>query len=116
MRPGIKAVVLLIIVNLAIASFCVQVCSTPVPTASHCPQHPQSGNTNCCDHSSKDATLALKADSAPGLKSMTLHFMLQPQMNSSSPVNPMTSAFRRFQLPDVGLRQHKTELSTILRV
>jgi hypothetical protein len=114
MLPGIKTVIVLLAVNLAIASFCAQVCSTPQPVASHCPQHPHSGNTNCCDHSSKNAAMTLNVDCAAGLKSMPFHFM--PQPNSSSLENPVSMTRRRFHPPDSLLRYVPIEPSTVLRV
>jgi hypothetical protein len=114
MVSGIKMVIVLLAANLAIASFCAQVCSTPQPAASHCPQHPHSENTNCCDHSSKDAAMTLKVDCAPGLKSMTFIFM--PHLNSSSLGNPVSIIRLRFHPTDSVLRYIPTEPTTVLRV
>jgi hypothetical protein len=115
-HPLIKAVVLFLALNLAIASFCTQACSTPQPVASHCPQHPQSGNKNCCDHSSNDATMTVKVDCAPGLRSLSVLVMLHPQMHSSNLRIPTTIELRRFHPPDSILRHDAFALSTVLRV
>src|SRR6478752_6088716 len=115
MHRGIKAVVVFLAVNLAIASFCAQACSTPQPDLSQCPQHPHTGNTNCCDHSN-DVTMTLKVDCTAGLKSMTVLFVPPLQMNSFNLRIPVASEFHRFHPPASRLSPANFELSTILRV
>ena len=43
-------------------AICDQACGTPLPSASDCPQHPSSGNVNCCRHTSNDAAVTSSAN------------------------------------------------------
>jgi hypothetical protein len=85
MHPMIRVVVLLLAVGLTVSSYCAQACSLPQPAAPECPQHPHSGTSNCCEHSSTDAGAT-----------MTVLFMPHPQWITCNLPNPMTIVDRPY--------------------
>jgi hypothetical protein len=110
-----RLVVLILVIGIFATSLCAQACSMPQTSAPECPQHHHSGNTNCCEHSSTDATIRANVDCGLGLKFMSFLFLPHPQLNASYLLNP-TTLRRRYDPLDSSLRHTCVVPSTVLRV
>jgi hypothetical protein len=107
---------LLLVLGLAVASFCAQACSMPQPSVSECPQHHQSGTTNCCEHSSTNATITAKVDCTLGVKSTALIFVPVPYASISSLLHSGMDFHQRYGPPDSVLQSPILAPSSVLRV
>ena len=110
-----KVVVMMLVIGLAVTSYCAQACSLPQSSASECPQH-HTGKTNCCEHSSTDAAMTAKTDCALGLKSTALIFVLVPSASNSSLLYSVMDFHQRYGPPDSVLQYSILAPSSILRV
>jgi len=110
-----KVVVMMLVIGLAVTSYCAQACSMPQSSASECPQH-HTGKTNCCEHSSTDATMTAKSDCALGLKSTALIFVPLPSASISSLLYPGMDFNQRYGPPDSALQYSILVSSSVLRV
>jgi hypothetical protein len=99
-----------------VTSLCAQACSMPQPAATDCPQHHRSGNTNCCEHSSTDATMTAKVDCALGIKSTALIFVPVQSTNISSLLNRAVDFHQRYGPPDSVLQYSILAPASVLRV
>jgi len=115
MLPLSRIVVLTLMIGIFATSLCAQACSMPQSAAPECPQHPHSGTTNCCEHSSTDATITASVDCGLGLKFVSLVFLPHPQMNFSR-LMKSTIVRRRYGPPDSILKHSVILPSTVLRV
>jgi len=85
MHSASRVVVLMLTLGVMAVSYCAQVCAMPQATASACPEHhpsDQSENTNCCKHAATDATTNEKSISSPQLKSALLRLAPVPLVNT----------------------------------
>jgi hypothetical protein len=110
-----RLVVLILVIGIFATSLCAQACSMPQTSAPECPQHPHSGTTTCCEHSSTDATITANVDCGLGLKFASFFFLPYPQLNSFHLMNS-TIVFRRYGPPDLILQHSVILPSTVLRV
>jgi hypothetical protein len=102
-----RAVVLILALGLAVTAYCAEVCNMPHVSASECPLHHHSGSTNCCEHSSDDATMS---------QSTTLLFI--PFQPTAATVLPdwTTSQQSRLDPPEVVVQYPILAFSSVLRV
>jgi hypothetical protein len=111
-----KVVVMMLMIGLAVTSYCAQACSMPQPAATDCPQHHHSGNMNCCDHSSTDATMTAKVNCALSLKSTALTFVPLQSASISSLLNRGMDFHQRYNPPD-SVQQYSIQAPpSVLRV
>ena len=75
MHPVSRVVVMLLALGLAGASYCAQACNIPQLASSECPLHHHSDDTNCCQHSSSDATMTEKVECSVQSRSAVLLFV-----------------------------------------
>jgi hypothetical protein len=111
-----RVVVMILVVGLAVSSFCAQACSFPQSSSPECPQHHQSGNTNCCEHSSTDATMTAKVNCTLGFKFTALIPVLVPSASISSLLYPGTDFHQRYGPPDSVLQYSVLSPLSVLRV
>ncbi len=111
-----KVVVMMLVIGLAVTSYCAQACSMPQSSTAECPQHQHSGNTNCCEHSSADATMTAKVDCALGIKSAALIFVPVQSTNISSLLNREMDFHQRYGPSDSVLQYSIHAPLSVLRV
>jgi hypothetical protein len=115
LSPG-RVVVLIVVIGIFAVSFCAQACSMPQSSVSECPQHHQSGTTNCCEHSSTDATITAKVVCTLGVKSTALIFLPVPSASTSSLLYPALDFHQRYGPPDSVLQYSILAPLSVLRV
>jgi hypothetical protein len=116
MLPLGRLVVLILTIGIFATSLCAQACNMPQSSASECPQHPHPGNTDCCEHSSTDATMTAKVDCTLGIKSTALIFVPVQSTNISSLLNPAMDFHQRYGPPDSVLQYSILAPASVLRV
>ena len=116
MLPLGRLVVVILVIGILATSLCAQSCNIPQSSASDCPQHHHSGNTNCCEHSSTDATMTAKVDCALGLKSTALIFIPLQSASISSLLNRDMNLRQMYGAPDSVLQYAIQAPPSVLRV
>src|SRR5205809_2907826 len=105
MHPVSRVVVLMLVVGLAVLSYCAQACAMPQITGPECPEHHQSQHTDCCKHAATDATRTERLLSAPEFKSSTLLFAPVPVVSTACLIDCEMSLHRKFKPLD-SVSQH----------